>query len=277
MVIRTLTRAALAVSFLSVSTSAFAWGKEGHSIIGSIADANLNSTAKLQVEALLAADNDFNGDRPGKKNLESIASWADEIRSTGYGKSKASWHYRNNPACHLDQLGPCQGGNCIDVKLAQQIAVLADKRVDMQSRAIALKWVVHLIGDIHQPLHAGEHDDKGGNDIQVAIEGVKTKGRRSLHSAWDTDLVRLLVSKELIAASVPPNYSAGTPAKWMSESARLSAEVAYSFHGFSCRAPSTNEIVVLSRSYQEEATKVIRSQLVSAGMRLAQVVNDSLK
>jgi len=120
--------------------------------------------------------------------------------------------------------------------------VLADTHAASRDRNEALKWVVHLVGDIHQPLHAADNGDRGGNRVPVALAGVRTRGRENLHRAWDNDLVRLaLHARErpqpaadidalaLEASSLVEDAGQGAPDSWALESNNLARSVAYHY------------------------------------------------
>ena len=152
----------------------------------------------------------------------------------------------------------------------------------------ALKWVVHLIADIHQPLHAADNADHGGNRVRVALEGVHTRGRENLHGAWDNDLVQLALHArnhqqpprdiEALAAearNLGREAGQGSPDSWARESNNLARNVAYRYPGFACNSVPAG-IVVLDATYLEAAELVVRERLLLAGARLAGVVNEAL-
>ena len=162
---------------MGFATSVFAWGAQGHQLIAHLAQAQLSATARQNLDLLLAQE-------PGA-TLESIATWADEHRSPATGR----WHYVNFPrdSCSYDALRDCTDGQCIVAAIDKQTAILASDAHDAK-RLTALKYLVHLVGDIHQPLHAGYRDDKGGNTYQL-----QTFMRSSnLHALWDSGLIRYL-------------------------------------------------------------------------------------
>jgi hypothetical protein len=147
---------------------------------------------------------------------------------------------------------------------------------------------VHLVGDIHQPLHAADNGDRGGNDVAVALAGVHTRGRENLHRAWDGELVRLALHTGS-RQQPPPDIDAlalearrlvldagqGVPEEWARQSNRLAANVAYQYPGFVCgRVP--DGLVVLDRDYQREAQEIVRERLLLAGGRLANLLNEVL-
>lgn len=183
--------------FLALPGSAFAWGNQGHHIIASLAGAQLTSKARAEVDRLLALE-------PGE-TLMTISTWADEHRNPG----SAPWHYVNFPrdSCTYSAERDCPGGQCVVAAIERQVAILSSKSPD-ERRLIALKYLVHLEGDVHQPLHAGYLDDKGGNtyQLQAFMRGS------NLHALWDTGLIRNLNEEtETITVRLlkkPPNMTA---------------------------------------------------------------------
>ncbi|HLY52791.1 MAG TPA: S1/P1 nuclease, partial [Steroidobacteraceae bacterium] len=161
---------------LAWGSPAFAWGPQGHRTVGAIADRLLTPAAHATVEQLLAADLDRFGNASGRRTLESISVWADEIRGTAQDHPR--WHYDELPVC-----GPaparqeyCPRGECNSAQLERLIAVLGDRGADLRARNEALKWVVHLLADLHQPLHAANNADAGGNRVAVVLTGLRTRG-----------------------------------------------------------------------------------------------------
>jgi S1/P1 Nuclease len=279
--------ALLALAAVCAAPCAAAWGPQGHRTVGAIADRLLTREAHATVTQLLAGDLDKFGNPSGRTTLEAVSVWADEIRGTP--ASRPEWHYDNIPVCGTEgKARYCPDGQCNSAQLERLIGVLADRRAPPRERNEALKWVVHLVGDIHQPLHAADNADRGGNDVQVALVGVRTRGRESLHRAWDGELVRLALSTRdgqrppgdidalaLEARRLAADAGQGTPESWASESNELARNVAYRYPGFVCgRAPQG--IVVLDSAYLGTARSVVRERLLLAGARLANLLNKAL-
>lgn len=175
-----------AAVFLSLSVHSYclAWGTEGHQIVGKIATQYLTESTKREVTALLADDLNVSGARSGRTTLAEVGSWADEFRNTGAGRRTAPWHYDNVPLCGDTSAEKiCPDGNCASAQLERHLKILADKTATTRSRNEALKWIVHLVGDIHQPLHASDNADRGGNSVLV-------RGAANLHSIWDVAVVQ---------------------------------------------------------------------------------------
>ncbi len=250
------------------SPSLLAWGHTGHAIIGAIADAHLNPTAKAAVAHLLQQDNDADGNPSGNTTLASVASWADDWRATAEGKHTARWHYEDRPVCQPGAVAPCPRQQCIHAALLREIQILRDPQADLTARNQALKWIVHLVGDLHQPLHVSDHEDRGGNQLQIlTLEHHKV----SLHHYWDT-----LVVHEIHVATdtpLPQGYLPGSIADWFNDSYRLALLNAYGqLPGFHCTGP-LEEPVQITTAYDQMSQRVVREQLQQAGFRLAMLLN----
>jgi len=276
------------VGFLAIAwscvPSAWAWGGQGHRTFGAIADRLLSSAARAAVAQLLSGDLDKSGKLSGRSTLAAVSDWADEISGTPAARPR--WHYDDVPICgSVPKAHYCPGRQCNTEQLKRLIRVLADTRAASRDRNEALKWLVHLVGDIHQPLHAADNGDRGGNRVPVALAGVRTRGRESLHRAWDNDLVRLALHAperrqppadiEALAreaASLVEHAGPGSPDSWALESHRLARNVAYHYRVFACDAVP-QDIVVLDRDYQQQAEAIVRERVLLAGARLAAVLN----
>ena len=271
----------------SCAPSAWAWGGQGHRTIGAIADRLLSPAARAAVAQLLSGDLDKFGRLSTRRTLEAVSDWADEITATAAARPR--WHYDDAPICgSAPKAHYCPDGQCNTEQLKRLITVLADTHAASRDRNEALKWVVHLVGDIHQPLHAADNGDRGGNRVPVALEGVRTRGHENLHRAWDNDLVRLALhaadrqrppadidALALEARSLVDEAGQGSPDSWALESNNLARNVAYHYRGFACdRVP--RDLVVLDPDYQQQAEAIVRERVLLAGARLAAVLNGTL-
>jgi hypothetical protein len=266
---------------------AAAWGPQGHRTVGAIADRLLTPPAHAAVLTLLAGDLDKFGAPSGRTTLEAVAVWADEIRGTPADRPR--WHYDNIPVCGGAPRGRyCPDGQCNTAQLERLSALLRDPRATARERNEALKWLVHLVADIHQPLHAADNHDHGGNDVTVVLAGVRTRGRESLHRAWDNELVTLalhsrnrqqppanIAALAVEARSLVGDAGQGSPDSWAVESNNLARNVAYTYAGFACNIVPQGT-VVLDAAYQQQAEALVRERLLLAGARLAAVVNQTL-
>jgi hypothetical protein len=237
---------------------AFAWGVEGHQVVALVAEKALAPKARAEVDRLLALE-------PGT-TLASVSTWADEHRSP----QTAPWHYVNFPRgnCIYQSERDCPDGRCVVAAIDAQSKVLASGAAD-DERLLALKYLVHFVGDVHQPLHAGYQDDKGGNTYQLQIF---MRGS-NLHAVWDSGLIKYtnedaktiagrLTSTNGIAAAV------GVP--WTSAQAAQE----------SCRIVETPGFYpgrLVDAAYIEQFKPVMERRLALAGARLAELLNRLLK
>lgn len=249
---------------------AFAWGPPGHRIIASRAEAQLRPAALAEARRLLALD--------GATHLSDVANWADEQRdSSAPGMADTrQWHYVNfKDGCEYVPPRDCPDGKCVVAAINRQLLVLGDRRRPDVERRDALKYLVHLVGDAHQPLHASSRDDKGGNDYQLSVNGTGT----NLHQAWD----RLLLQRALsVAGSDEAGYPAllaalpPLPADPTRHSDRATVEWALE----SCRIVRDGNLYPTGHSIGNEYLDAHRTQmqqrLREAGDRLADMLNDAL-
>ena len=257
-------------------------------MVGDIAQPLLGERASREVAWLLANDRLADRTPSGRATLGAVANWADEIRDQSWSRKYSSWHYDNAPLCEVaPREKVCPRGNCASGRLAQQLAIVQDRGRSRRDRNEALKWVVHLAGDIHQPLHAADHHDRGGNTVAVVFFG-QTEGRRgalNLHTIWDEQLVERLLAERgreaaivsaPIAAGDRAAWAAGSIEDWMLESNALARAVAYgNIPGFSCGAHIARPVEI-GAGYYAAAAPVIERQIRKAGVRLAALLNEAL-
>lgn len=235
-------------------STANAWGAEGHQVIALIAQANLSAKARAEVDRLLALE-------PGA-TLTSISTWADEHRSP----ATAQWHYVNFPrdTCTYLESRDCPDGRCVVGAIQRQMEVLSSDTPD-EKRLIALKYLVHFVGDVHQPLHAGYADDRGGNTYQLHVLMRGT----NLHALWDRWLIESLdespeaLSKRLIGKAHKADERDGH---------RLAVSAAEE----SCQTVGRRGFYPerkVGGDYVRQFVPVMEQRLVVAGRRLAVLLN----
>jgi hypothetical protein len=277
-----------ALLLLVPAAPVLAWGPVGHRAVGAVADSLLTPQARAQVSALLADDRDRD-DRPsGRQTLAEVASWADEIR--GGPLDHPHWHYDDRPVCADTGKPWCVQADCNSAEIVAQLAVLGDRSRPLRARNEALKWIVHLVGDLHQPLHAADFAH-GGNQIPVAPHGSQRHGE-SLHIFWDFQLVTLALHVrdgevprrvrqrlEQRARAEDPALVAQGPEQWARESNALARAVALDLPGIGCDIGPPGgpyPTVTLGPRYLERAEPVVLERLALAGARLAYVLNATL-
>jgi hypothetical protein len=260
----------LAVSLvgLILASPAWAWGVEGHEVVAALAARQLTPRAASQIAMLLKG--------PAQAAMIADANWADEIRDQR--PETGRWHYVNIPisAAGYDARRDCRMNACIVAQIDRQLAVLRERRATPGARADALRFVIHLVADIHQPLHAADDGDRGGNDIHVRIRGTSIDA--SMHQVWDTRVVEASGTDPValaarIARDVSPTtwrgWQAGTPAIWADQSQKLAQSDIYA-------VTRGRRRVRLDRGYLAREAPVARLQLARAGARLAWLLNRAL-
>jgi hypothetical protein len=233
----------------------------------------LTPEAKAAIHELLGAD-------VGISDAE-IASWADQIRPER--RSTAPWHYvgisTTQPSYDAERDGS-DGANVIDA-IDRFEKVLAGKSKPKEERAEALKFLVHLVGDVHQPLHCAERGhDRGGNELRVYF--LDQKRRVNRHMVWDTQILlhdkgkaRVLEYARWLNEQISPQqaaaWSKGTPEDWANESHQVAVNQVYK------NVPADGDQPKLDAVYVRRAEPVVEEQLQHAGVRLAEVLNRSLR
>jgi hypothetical protein len=273
---------------------ALAWGDEGHRIIALATDRYLEISVRTKIAAMLAAD----ADTLTPHDIASAATWADRYRDSDRNGARQRyeqtwrWHFVNIerddpnldtacfghpplPAGTVASNGPARA--CVVDKIEQFAAELADPRTDPEERVVALKFILHLVGDLHQPLHAADDHDAGGNRKRVVADGFQPG---NLHHYWDVEFVeRLGTDPRQVAGAIIGGisneqqraWSQGTVSDWVMESFGLARRDAYGL----LPVQSTRGVYVLDDRYLEAAVEDVRLQLSRAGVRLALVLNST--
>jgi hypothetical protein len=274
---------------------AFAWGDNGHETIALIAQRCLTPSVKEQVTAMLTSD----PDDLTNHDIASAATWADKYRDFNHRRDHyvhtRNWHYVDmeidgpdlSQACfghpQLPQGQPASGGPdemCATDKIKQFETELRDTNTDAGERVMALKFILHFVGDIHQPLHASDHHDNGGNDVKVIVDGFPHTPDDELHGFLDTQFVEALGTPpaslaDSLASQITPaqakEWAAGTPEDWQKEAFGMSSADVYGNPPL-----SKAEVQHLDSSYVSTVEKDVKLQLSRASVRLAFLLNQAL-
>jgi hypothetical protein len=250
-----------AVLYLLAASPVFAWVDKGHRVVALVAEAELSFAARKQIQEILF---------PGT-TLADASVWPDhEGRSL---REIDPLHYVSisDDAPGYDQARDCPNRNCMVEALKWYTTMIADKSAPQVLRRMALRYVAHIVGDMHQPLHAGRAADRGGVGINVNYRGETT----NLHFFWDSNLVEMEGGNEYelakrLRASVSDEdrlrWQTGDAETWTNESLMLVRSHVY----FKDAADE------LPEKYIENARAVVRTRLVKAGIRLALLLNGAL-
>lgn len=241
----------------TINANSSDWGPTGHRTIGEIAEKYLSKKAQKQIEDLLEG-----------QGLAIVSTFGDEIKSDHDYDKFYTWHYVNFPFDTKYEDSEKDENGDIVMGIETCIKILKDPNSSREDRVFYLKFLVHLIGDLHQPLHVGRKEDKGGNDIKVLWHYKKT----NLHRVWDSDMIEFYNmtytelssnTKKLSKAQVQ-SISEGSILDWTYESQALAKKI------YKSASPDEK----LSYRYSYEHFDLVRSQLQKSGIRLAHVLND---
>lgn len=270
---------------LALAGPAGAWAGLGHRMVGELAQRHLDPAAQAEVARLLAGEPD--------PSLAGVATWADDLRNDDPERFKATsrWHYINaqGGGCAFDVARDCPDGNCVVAAIEAQRAILADRKQPLEARRDALKFIVHLVGDAHQPMHAGNRTDSGGNKFQVSlrtpmqpeeyakkyyVDGVMGT---NLHSIWDYYILgsrglKLGAYSDRLDKLPWPSFPAPSkydvmPLAWAGESCRLiDARGLY--------PPEDNH--AMDHAYLDAMRPLAEQRVRQAAWRLAQLLNQTI-
>jgi hypothetical protein len=237
-----------------ISNLASGWGATGHRVTGYIADKHLSKKARLAIERIL-----------GQQSLAMASTWMDDVKSDSLYDKYEDWHWVTiEDSETYDQSKKNPNGDLIDA-LERIITELKSKKLSAKEEADRLKMLIHLIGDIHQPLHVGRAD-RGGNDVKLTWFG----GNSNLHRVWDSDMIdgTRLSYTELAESLYKPN--AAEVKTWQSASVRTWATESIGYR----KQVYDYGNGKLGYEYQYKYFSIVRDRLAQAGIRLAGVLNE---
>ena len=251
----------LTTAAVASALTLFGWGQKGHDTVAYIAECHLTPQAKAAAEELLDG-----------KSIVYYANWLDNASHTPEYDYSRTWHYKNVDEDQTYDSAPLLSTGDIVRALEQQIDILGDENKSKAQRSLALKMVVHLLGDIHQPMHMGHASDLGGNRWNVKY----FRNNTNLHSVWDSKLVESAHKwsytewQQQIDRATPEQMeeitSSSNPADWGRETYDICTQV------YKKTPHNTN----IEYTYIAEWTPVIEQQLLRGGLRLADVLNRQL-
>ncbi len=249
-----------------------AWGRMGHRASAIYTDQLLTPAARAVIRELL---------EPGE-SLADAATWADENSREIPGS--ASWHYVNVPVnAPRYERGDCRSSGCVISKIHEFRAVLADREAPRARRRQALRFYVHLVQDLHQPLHVADRNDRGGNAVQLDHRLRSGRvDRTNLHQLWDSGLFRehyrseKVLADELRLLGEKPDaqdWLRGTAEDWANESLALGKRA----YGIPKMANAIRNGATLGQDYDLVFTPLATERLAQAGKRLASDLNALLR
>ncbi|MEK9517418.1 MAG: S1/P1 nuclease [Flavobacteriaceae bacterium] len=236
------------------------WGRTGHQVVGALAQQYLTPKAQKEVDGLLDG-----------VSLVSISNYGDEIKSNPKYKAFRPWHYINLPLDESYANAKKNPKGDVVMAIKKCIVKVKDREAPKSERAFYLKLLVHFIGDLHQPMHVGRKEDRGGNDIRLRWLGRSS----NLHRLWDSHLIdshgmnaaQLLGDLEELSPKLIKEIQNQSLEQWVNESQAL-AKIIYE------NTPSNSK---LGEEYQSRYMPLLKIQLQRGGLRLAGQLNEIFK
>lgn len=248
----------VAVFFISTPTFADDWGKTGHRVVGEIAEQYLNRKAAVVISDLLDGH-----------SLAFVSNYGDDIKSDRSYRKYGPWHYVNFPFGSQYETYPkdTKNGDIIQ-GIDTCVAVLKDASSSREDKIFHLKMLIHFIGDLHQPLHVGIGEDRGGNDFKVKWFNANT----NLHTVWDSKMLdsyqmsytEVAANADVLSKQQLKDIRKGTHVDWMYESRELCEDI----------YKNTKLGDNLGYRHMYDYMDSVRSQLQKGGIRLAEMLND---
>lgn len=253
---KTVTLVLALVLGLSFSQSVFAWGQLGHYVVGYMAQKQLKRSTLKRVNQVLSP-----------MSLGRSGTWMDEIKSDRAYDHLYSWHYLTSEHGEYNAAIQEKGGNAYEA-INQLKAELKAGNLSAEEESKKLKMLIHIVEDVHQPLHVGTGTDKGGNDVKVEYFGRNS----NLHSVWDTEMIEgwnmsyTEIGDELSRRLTPAliaAYQDATIDDWLKEAVDLRALV--------YKLPENKK---LSYNYGYDTRDAVEERLLAASVRLAQILEE---
>lgn len=246
---------------LTATFSGYSWGQKGHDVTCAIAERHLTKKAQKQISEILDG-----------KSIVYWANWMDNASHTPEYSYTSSWHYKNIDADETYEGASLNEHGDVVRAIDEQIAALKSGKLSKEEQALHLKFLVHLMGDLHCPMHMGHKSDKGGNRWQLQYFG----SGRNLHSIWDSGVIesahKWTYSEwaeqiDRLTKQEQWQMTQGSPTTWGEETYEICKKI----------YDTTPVGSKLSYDYVSEWSETVEQQLLRAGVRLAEVLNEIFK
>lgn len=269
----------------ALPSPAQAWWEYGHETVAAVALRSVAPRTRAAIQQLLRHQKQLATPTCPARTIEEASVWPDCVKGLGDRFSYAyPWHFQDVDICKpFDLHSACAGGNCVSAQIARAQRMVADPALPTRERLMALIFLVHFVGDLHQPLHSAEHDgDQGGNRLHLAY-GAMT--RTNLHSVWDGLLADRAISTAPagaagILSTLDPaerkRLAAGSIEDWSRESWQLARDQAYGGVAPDICKAGVPAHPKLSEAQIEALVPVVRQQIARGGLRLARLLDEAL-
>ena len=267
---------------LLLPSPALAWWDYGHKSIATIAFSQLKPATKREIARLIARSAELGTPECRIRSFEDAAYWPDCIRAykERYNYTFA-WHYQDIEICRpFDIKAGCKDGNCVTVQIQRNLKLLADRTLPARERLMALAFLAHFVGDLHQPLHVGENGDNGGNKVNARYGAIPN----NLHAVWDGLLAERAIAEPpggpigLLTDFGPAEQAAmrtGSVEDWTRESWQVSKDFAYgSVAADPCA--SMPAVAMIDEAATRKLIPIVRRQIARGGIRLAVLLEQAL-
>ncbi len=273
------------LALFAFAAPARAYWEYGHESVARIAWLQMRPDSRAKVAALLRQGRLLETPGCPVATLEQASIWADCIKPLGDRFAYAySWHYQNVDVCQpFDLKAACKDGNCVSAQIERNARLLADREVPVRERLMALAFLTHFVGDLHQPMHAGDHADLGGNRV-AASYGI-IAGRTNLHGIWDGWLAERAISTPpagpaALLARIPAGerqrIASGSVEDWSRELWGKARDLDYkTLLPVPCGAAPV-ERPVLDEVEVRALIPAGRENVTEGGIRLAKLLDDAL-
>ncbi len=274
-------------AMLGAAAPTQAYWEYGHQTIAQIAEANVTPRTRAAIHRLLARSALLDTPSCPARTIEDASVWADCVKPLKGADGKRrfdyayNWHFQNVDVCAPFSLMPaCKDGDCVSAQIDRDVGILKNRRSTSKQRVEALVFLIHFVGDLHQPLHAGDRADKGGNEV-AARYGIYAPKRFNLHSIWDGPLAeRAITSGPSLVRRFPAaerrRIAAGTVTDWSREAWEVSRRYVYASAagGDACAAPIKS--TTLDDATIARLVPIARLEVERGGLRLAKLLDAAL-
>lgn len=268
-------------ALLGLSAPAAAWWDYGHETVARIALDEVSPTTRAEIRRLLRQGALLETPNCPVATIGQASVWADCIRRGDRFSYTAPWHYQNVNVCRpFDQESACANGNCVSAQVERNLRLLKDRTLPRRERLQALLFLIHFVGDLHQPLHAGDRGDLGGNRFRAYYSRIQS----NLHAIWDGYLAERSISTPPadslgllgeVEASQRTAMAQGSVEDWARESWEVSRRFAYGgVLGDPC-AEVPAEPPVITQDQIRALIPVVRTQVARGGLRLARLLDEA--
>lgn len=271
-----------AFALMLAASPAAAWWEYGHYTVGRIAFSEVSPSTRAELKRLMAKASLLETPNCPIRNVEQLSYWADCVKPGERFSYAYSWHYQNMDICKpFDLKGACKDGHCVSAQITRNVKLLKDRKVPDRERLMALAFLVHFMGDLHQPMHAGDKSDRGGNDFKMNYGLIPS----NIHAVWDGYLADRGISAALPSAAgilteLKPGeretMRGGDVESWSRDGWQSAREFAYGAMMADPCGPLPATKPTMDEATVRRLVPIVRNQVARGGLRLARLLDEAL-